>query len=103
VGAVREVQNLDGSKHLEDVVAAAPAERLEDRIYAFSSPFRFLIREVFDRFDLIAKGQGTELERTFSLELKSPLVAPLVYAIIPLFRRALRRHHHELLAKTKAR
>jgi hypothetical protein len=99
VGAVRAVENTDGSKHFEDVVAAVPGERLEDRIYDFSSPFRFLIREVRDRFELAPKGNGTELGRTFALELKSPLVWPLVYAIIPLFRRALRRHHEALRKK----
>ena len=70
-----------------------PGERLEDRIYDFSSPFRFLIREVRDRFDLAPKGSGTVLARTFALELESPLVWPVVFAIRPLFRRALRRHH----------
>jgi hypothetical protein len=95
-GAVREVCNRDGSRHREKVVAAIAPTLLEDRIYGFTSPLRLLAREARDRFELGAHGSGTMLTRTFTLELRSPLVWPAA-ALLGLFlRKALSRHHRAM-------
>jgi hypothetical protein len=98
-GAVREVRNTDGSIHREEVLAASRPERLEDRIFAFDSPFRFIVRQGYDRFDLVPVGNRTELRRTFVFELTSPVWWPLASVIRLLFRSAVRRHHGALRAK----
>jgi hypothetical protein len=100
-GAVREIRNRDGSTHREDVAAAVAPTLLEDRIHGFTSPLRFLVREARDRFVLTAeqRGNGTRLERTFTLELRSAVVAPLAALLLPLLRRAIRRHHAALAVR----
>jgi len=100
-GAVREIRNRDGSVHREDIAAAVAPSLLEDRIHGFTSPLRFLVREARDRFVLVAdeQGNGTRLDRTFTLELRSALVAPLAALLLPLLRRAIRRHHANLAVR----
>jgi len=100
-GAVREIRNRDGSVHREDIAAAVAPSLLEDRIYGFTSPLRFLVHEARDRFVLTAdeQGTGTNLQRTFTLELRSALVAPLAALLLPLLRRAIRRHHANLAVR----
>lgn len=98
-GAVREVENRDGSRHREDVVALRAPELLEDRIYGFTSPLRLFVREVRDRFELQAVPSGTALRRTFTLELLSPLGLPLAALMLPFLKRALRRHHAGLATR----
>lgn len=91
-GAVREVRNRDGSTHREDVVLADPPHALEDRVYGFTSPFRFLVREARDRFELTPSAGGTTLQRTFTLELTSPIASPLAALLLPALHRAVQRH-----------
>jgi hypothetical protein len=100
-GAVREIRNRDGSVHREDIAAAVAPSLLEDRIYGFTSPLRFLVREARDRFVLTTdeRGTGTNLQRTFTLELRSALVAPLAALLLPLLRQAIRRHHANLAVR----
>jgi carbon monoxide dehydrogenase subunit G len=98
-GAARQVRNTDGSTHIEDVVIAAPPSRLEDRIHGFTSPFRLLVREVRDRFELVPKDGATVLERTFAIELKSPVWLPVAAMLVPLLRQAVRRHHRAIIAE----
>src|SRR5687768_14323373 len=62
-GSVREVTNTDGSRHHEEVVAYEPHRRMEDRIFGMTSPFRFLVREARDTFELTPEGTGTRLVR----------------------------------------
>jgi hypothetical protein len=102
-GAVREVENRDGSRHREDIMAARAPDLLEDRIYGFTSPLRFVVREAHERFELEATAEGTALRRTLALELLSPLCYPLATLLVPLLRRAIRRHHAALAQSLERR
>jgi hypothetical protein len=95
-GAVREVQNADGSSHREEVVTAVKARCLEDRIHDFTSPFRWLVREARDRFELVPNGDRTEMRRTFAIELTNLAWWPAAALLLPLLRRAVRRHNAAL-------
>jgi hypothetical protein len=96
VGSVREIVNTDGSKHKEEVMVFDLHERIEDRIFDMTSPFRLMVREARDIFEFSAEGDGTRLERTFRFELTSPLWWPAARTIGAFFRRAMRRHHANL-------
>ena len=98
-GAVREILNRDGSMHREDVAVVRAPELLEDRIYAFTSPLRFIVCEGRDRFELNEHAGTTTLTRTFAFELTSVLTLPLAAALRPLLRAAIRRHHTALRAR----
>jgi uncharacterized protein YndB with AHSA1/START domain len=91
--ARRRVTNTDGSTHLEDIASFEPGRLLVDRIHGFDSPMRFLARQAHDRFELQASGSGTRLVRRFTVELLSPLVAPVGLLLQPMLRVAVRRHH----------
>lgn len=98
-GSVREVTNTDGSRHREEVIAFTPHQRMEDRIYGMTSPFRFLVREARDTFELSPDGEGTRLVRTFRFTLRSVLWWPVAVLALALFRRAMRRHHAAVAAR----
>ncbi len=92
VGAIRRVENTDGSTHREELVCWDPSV-IEDRIFDFESPLRHFVREIRDRFELAPAEVGTRLDRRFVVELESPLAYPLARLIGALFLRpALRRH-----------
>lgn len=93
VGSVREVTNTDGSRHREQVVVLERHRRLEDRIHAITSPFRFLVREARDTFEFRAEGDHTRLVRTFRFTLTSASWWPIAIVVLACFRRAVRRHH----------
>ena len=92
-GAVREITNTDGSTHCEEVVDLVPLRRIEDRVFAMSSPFRFLVSEGQDVWEFDAVEGGTRLRRSFGFTLRSPLLWPVAMIAMALMRRAIRRHH----------
>lgn len=102
-GSIREVTNTDGSRHREEVIDVQQLRRLEDRIYDVSSPFRFLVREARDIFELSESPRGTRLVRTFRFELRSRAAWPIAKAVAVLFRRAVRRHHETVERALRAR
>lgn len=96
-GSVREVTNLDGSRHLERVQRAEAPRVMEDALFGFTSPLRHVVREGFDRFELERDGASTRLRRTTSFVLSRWWWWPLVWLLLHIFfRRAVRRHHEAL-------
>ncbi len=93
LGAVRRVTNRDGSTHKEAIVEFEPGRCVEDRIYDFDSPVRFLLKEIRDRFVLASAGAGTRLERRVIFVAKGPWAWPATRLLSALFRRAAERQH----------
>lgn len=102
VGAVRRVENTDGSTHREEVVRCEP-DLVEDRIFDFDSPLRHLVREIRDRFELARAEGRTRLDRSFAVELKSPLTYPAAWVIGTLALRPALRRHLEILGRRVGR
>ena len=97
------IRNTDGSEHREQVVRYHPPKILEDRIFGMTSPFRFLVRKAHDVFDFETIGNQTLLRRAFRFTLRSPIALPIAWALLPVFRRALRRHHANLAQELAAK
>ena len=98
VGSESRVTNTDGSTHREQVVECDRPRRFAVRIHSLSSPFRLLVRELDESWELSTEGTGSRLHRTFGFTLRSPLVWPLSLPLAQWMFRAAIRHHHQWLA-----
>jgi hypothetical protein len=96
VGSRILVTNLDGSKHVEEIVEWQPDQRLRFHMKEFSPPLSRLATSVeetweFERFD-----NETKVTRSFQMHGKSVLLRPLLRIISFLLKRAIARHLREM-------
>ena len=99
VGSRSRVTNTDGSTHREVVVECDRPLRFAVRIHDLSSPFRMLVHELDERWQVVPEGPASRLDRTFGFTLRSALYWPLSLVLAQgLFRVAVRRHHRLLAA-----
>jgi hypothetical protein len=98
VGSASRVTNTDGSTHREEVLECDRPRRFAVRIHSLSSPFRVLVRELDESWEVVREASGSRLHRTFGFTLRSPLFWPLSLVLAHgLFRAAIRRHHRWLM------
>lgn len=91
-GHVRHIENADGSRLEERIVRHEPP-RFHGYVLggAFAFPFSMVVREGHSLWHLEAEGGGTTFTWTYRFVLTSPLVVPLMWPIVGLFRKAMER------------
>jgi hypothetical protein len=99
LGAIRLVENTDGSKHREQVMQLDDSV-VEDRIFDFDSPLRHLAAEALDRFELSPAPGGMRIDRSFTISLKSSVFLPIGWAIANLFLRPAMKRHLDRIAQS---
>lgn len=101
LGAIRRVEKTDGSEHREEITVFEPPVRHTSRITGLGAPFSWLVREGSDDWAFRAEGPAlTVVERTFSFELTTPLIAPVAWLILHLFmKEAVRRDLNHILER----
>jgi hypothetical protein len=95
VGSEIEVVNLDGSAHVEEVVAWRPPHSLVMRMSGFSPPLAGLASHFVETWTLEPRGGATRVTRSFELFAsgwRGRLVLPLVAWLLG---RAAARHLRE--------
>lgn len=101
LGAIRRVEKTDGTEHREEITVFEPPGRHSSRITGLSFPFSWLVREGIDDWQFRAEGPAlTVVERTFSFELTTPLVAPIAWLILHLL---MKKAAHRDLENIRAR
>jgi hypothetical protein len=91
LAAVRDVENTDGSAHVEEVTVFDRPRRHDARIHRFGAPFSPLAREAGDDWRFSEERGATRIDRTFRVELTSALVLPAALVLKGFLRRAVRR------------
>lgn len=93
LGSRRRILKTDGTEHLEEIIAFERPVLHVSRITALSPPLAWLVRSGEDAWRFRSEGATrTTLDRTFSFELTSPLVAIVALPLLHLFMRiAVRR------------
>lgn len=92
LGSRRRVSNTDGTEHAEEIVAFERPSRHTTRITGIAPPFAWLVRYGEDEWRFTERDRGTEIDRTFTFELTTPLAAPVAWLILhTLMRAAVRR------------
>lgn len=91
VGAIRKVENADGSVVDEEIVALdRPARQAYRLVRGIRRPLSWLVRGAGGEWVLSDADGGTEVAWTFTFELRSPLVWPIAALVGRAFRKAMR-------------
>ena len=96
VGSRILVTNLDGSKHVEEIVEWQPNHRLGLQMKDFSAPLSRLATRIEETWEFERVGKETKVTRTFQMHAKSVLARPLLWMISFLLKRAIARHLREM-------
>jgi Polyketide cyclase / dehydrase and lipid transport len=96
VGTRIRVTNLDGSSHVEEIVAWQPDRRIGLEMKDFSPPLSRLATRFEETWDFTRTEKGTIVTRSFCLQAKSFLAWPLLRVIAFLLKRAIARHLREM-------
>ena len=92
VGSRIVVHNADGTRHTETIVEARPPHLVTLDIAEMTSPLRWVVAGLSDRWEFEDLGHETRVNRTMSLEPSSWFTAPLVAVVALLLGIAVRRH-----------
>jgi hypothetical protein len=98
VGSRIEVENLDGSSHVEEVIEFRPGRGVVLRMSGFSPPLAALATHFVETWTLEPGPGGTHVTRSFELQARDwrgRLVLPLVALLLG---RAAARHLREMAA-----
>ena len=96
VGSRIRVTNLDGSSHVEEIVAWQPDRRLQLRMGNFSKPLSRLATCFVETWEFERVGHETKAVRSFELNAKSMLTKPALWLISFFLKRAIARHLREM-------
>jgi Polyketide cyclase / dehydrase and lipid transport len=95
-GSRIRVTNLDGSKHVEEIVEWQPDHRLHLHMKEFSAPLSRLATRIEETWEFERVGNETKVTRSFQIHAKSVLTWPVVWMISFLLKRAIARHLREM-------
>lgn len=85
VGSTRELENSDGSRPLERIVALEPARRHAYVLSRLAAPFKWLVRSGHADWTFDARDGGTHVTWRYRFELTSPLAWPLAAPLLHAF------------------
>ena len=88
VGMERTVHSADGSTARERMLVIEAPTRQVYELFGFSGVFRFLVRRGTSEWVLTEVQGGTLVTWDYTFELTTPLVWPIVRALMPFFERA---------------
>lgn len=96
VGSRIRVTNLDGSTHVEELVAWQPDRRLQLQMGNFSKPLSRLATRFVETWEFERVGNETKVARSFELNATSMLTKPVLWLISFILKRAIARHLTEI-------
>lgn len=96
IGSRIRVTNMDGSNHVEEIVAWEPDQRLVLRLGDFSRPLSSLATHFTEVWDLERVGSGTKVTRTFEMHAASWSKKPFLWLISFFLKRAIARHLRDI-------
>jgi hypothetical protein len=92
IGSRIRVTNLDGSKHVEEIVEWQPDHRLQLHMKDFSAPLSRLATRIEETWEFERIGNETKITRTFQMHARSVLARPFLWVISILLKKAIARH-----------
>jgi hypothetical protein len=88
-GSRIEVQNTDGSRHVETIAGWEPDRSLRLELHDFQPPLARLATHFDEAWEFQPRGESTLVTRSFALHPASALTRPALWGISLLFRRAV--------------
>jgi len=92
VGTRIQVQNNDGSRHVEQITEWDPERTLCLQFGDFTPPLSVLADKFVERWEFQAVGTQTDVTRSFELHARSWLFRPIFQIVALFLRRAIARH-----------
>lgn len=96
VGSRVEVINLDGSRHVEQIVEWLPDVRVQLRMDEFSPPLSRLASHILETWTFERTGSTTNVARSIEMHARSRVTWPVLWLISFLLHKAIVRHLREL-------
>ncbi|MCR9117600.1 MAG: SRPBCC family protein [bacterium] len=92
VGTRIQVENTDGSTHVEEIEKWLPGDRLEMRMCEFSLPLSRLATSILEVWEFSRTDNGCTVVRSLEMFAVSPLTAPILWLLSFLLKKAIARH-----------
>jgi hypothetical protein len=92
VGSRINVQNKDGSSHIEEIIDWDMGNRVALRLQDFNSPLQHLATHFFETWEFSQSANGTEVARTMTMYPKSTLGWLMLLPISRLMKKAFEKH-----------
>jgi hypothetical protein len=96
IGSRIRVTNMDGSNHVEEIVAWEPERRLVLRLGDFSKPLSSLATHFVETWQFERVGNGTSVTRCFAMHANSWSKKPALWLISFFLKRAIARHLRDI-------
>ncbi len=96
IGTRIRVTNLDGSRHVEEIVDWQPERRLQLRFGEFSAPLSRLAEQFVETWDFQGDGPQTQVTRSFEMHAQSWITWPVLWLISFILKQAIARHLQEM-------
>src|ERR1700730_8526912 len=100
VGSRIRVTNMDGSKHVEEIVEWQPDQRVQMHMTDFSAPLSRLATRIEETWEFERIGIETKVTRYFQMHATSAPARLLLWMISFLLKRAIARHLREMRGQT---
>lgn len=97
-GSRIQVQNTDGSRHIEEILVWQTGEHVMMKLCEFTAPLSNLATYFIEDWTFAPSEGGTKVTRAFEMHAKSAATRPMLWLISLLFRRAVA-HHLVLMAR----
>jgi hypothetical protein len=92
VGSRINVQNKDGSSHIEEIIDWDMGNRVALRLQDFNSPLQHLATHFVETWEFSQSANGTEVARTMTMYPKSTLGWLMLLPISRLMKKAFEKH-----------
>ena len=92
VGSRIQVQNTDGSTHVEEIITWDVPQRIAVKFVEFQPPLRYLADHFIEAWEFRPSAGGTEVTRSMRMVPKSWLGRMVLLPISVLMKRALEKH-----------
>jgi hypothetical protein len=92
IGSRINVQNKDGSSHIEEIIDWDMGNRVALRLQEFNSPIQHLATHFVETWEFSQSAHGTEVARTITLYPKNTLGWLMLLPISRLMTKALEKH-----------
>ena len=85
VGSTRELENSDGSRPHERILALEPPHRHAYLLSNLNTPFAWLVRTGYAEWSFAQVSEGVAVRWRYRFELTSPLAWPIAYPLLRVF------------------
>ncbi|REK18337.1 MAG: SRPBCC family protein [Planctomycetota bacterium] len=99
VGTRIRVENTDGSRHVEQIVAWQPGERLTLHLQEFSPPVSRLAERFEETWEFDVRDSTTHVTRAFRVHPKSALTWPMMWLVSRMLKKAIDKHLEQMRAE----